>query len=92
MGTRETEVRLDWCEGGFRQQRNDSGGCATMRGRVESPGTYVTMCFTRPFFLVTVFFQTALFWLSPGEGRDAVGIYCKKSATTENQGSGKYMG
>ena len=45
-GTRETEVRLDrWCEGGlYRQQRNDGGGCATMREgpeRVESPGTYV---------------------------------------------------
>ena len=33
-GTRETEVRLDgWCEGGLRQQRNDGGGCATMRER-----------------------------------------------------------
>ena len=46
MGTRETKVRLDgWCEGGLRQQRNDGGGCATMRKRpesVESPGTYVT--------------------------------------------------
>ena len=34
-----------WCEGGLRQQRNDSGCCATMRERsevVESPGTYVT--------------------------------------------------
>ena len=42
-GTRETEVRLDgWCEGGLRQQRNDCGGCATMRERVESPGAYVT--------------------------------------------------
>ena len=45
-GTRETEVRLDgWSEGGLRQQRNDGGGCATMRERperVESPGTYVT--------------------------------------------------
>ena len=45
-GIRETEVRLDgWCEGGLRQQRNDGGGCATIRGRsesVESPGTYVT--------------------------------------------------
>ena len=45
-GTWETEVRLDgWCEGGLRQQRNDGGGCATMRERserVESPGTYVT--------------------------------------------------
>ena len=33
-----------WCEGGLRQQRNDSGGCVTMREgpvRVESPGTYV---------------------------------------------------
>ena len=44
--SRETEVRLDgWCEGGVRQQRNDGGGCATMRERpksVESPGTYVT--------------------------------------------------
>ena len=45
-GTRETEVRLDgWCEGGLRQQSNDSGGCTTMHERserVESPGTYVT--------------------------------------------------
>ena len=45
-GTGETEVWLDgWCEGGFRQQRNDGGGRATMREgpeRVESPGTYVT--------------------------------------------------
>ena len=42
-GTRETEVRLDgWCEGGLRQQRNDGGGCVTMRERVERPGTYVT--------------------------------------------------
>ena len=29
---RETKVRLDgWREGGVRQQRNDDGGCATMR-------------------------------------------------------------
>ena len=39
-----------------------------------------------------------LWWLSHGEGRemplhDAVGINCKKGATTENHGSGvKYMG
>ena len=40
--------RLGWMEGvkvrGLRQQRNDGGGCATMRERpkrVESPGTYV---------------------------------------------------
>ena len=49
-GTRGTEVRLDgWGEGGLGQQRNDGGSCATMRERserVESPGTYVTECFT----------------------------------------------
>ena len=43
-GTRETEVRLDgWCEGVVQQQRNEGGGCATMREQpesVESPGTY----------------------------------------------------
>ena len=38
-----------------------------------------------------------LWWLSSGKGRDAlhdaVGIKCKKAATTENQGAGvKYMG
>ena len=64
--------------------------------RVESPGTYVT----RPFFLGTAFFLTTL----PCSGgyhmdrggmplHDAVGINCKKGATTKNQGSGvKYMG
>ena len=45
-GTRETEVRLDgWFEGGLGQQRNDGGGCATIRERlerVEIVGTYVT--------------------------------------------------
>ena len=31
MGMRETKVRLDgWCEGGLRQQRNDSGGLVHM--------------------------------------------------------------
>ena len=37
--------RLGWMDGVNRprQQRNDGGGCATMRSeRVESPGTYVT--------------------------------------------------
>ena len=34
-----------------------------------------------------------LWWLSHGEGWDAVGVNCEKSATTENQGAGvKYMG
>ena len=35
-GTRETEVRLDgFCEGGLGQQKNDGGGCLTMRERSE---------------------------------------------------------
>ena len=33
-----------------------------------------------------------LWWLSPGEGWDAVRTNCKKSTTTKNQGSGvKYI-
>ena len=40
---RETDAGIDgWCEGGLGQQRNDGGGCMTMRKRVESPGTYAT--------------------------------------------------
>ena len=58
------------------------------------------MSFTLPFLLGPVFFVTAL----PYSGGyhmerggmplyDAVGINCKKGATTENQSSGvKYMG
>ena len=40
--------RLGWMDGvkvALWQQRNDGGGCSSMRersGRVESPGTYVT--------------------------------------------------
>ena len=57
------------------------------------------MSFTRPFVLGTVFFLTAL----PCSGgyhikrggiplHDAVGINCKKGASSENLGSGvKYM-
>ena len=57
-GARETEVRLDgWCEGGFRQQINDGGGCATER--VESPGTYVTYS-SLGHFCLALFFRTAL--------------------------------
>ena len=42
-GTRETEVGLDGgCEGGLGQQRNDCGGCVSMREKVESPGTHLT--------------------------------------------------
>ena len=58
------------------------------------------MSFTRPFLLGTVFFRTAIpcslgYHMERGEIplHDAVGIYCKKGATTENQGSVvKYMG
>ena len=58
------------------------------------------MSFTQPFLLAPVFFWTAL----PCSGgyhmerggmplHDAVGINCKKGATTENQGTGvKFMG
>ena len=61
--------------------------------RVESSGTYITMSFTLPFLLGTVFFRTALpccggYHLEKGRMplHDAVGINCKMGATTENQG------
>ena len=42
-GGYEGDRGLDgWCEGGLWQQGNDDGDCASMRERVESPGTYVT--------------------------------------------------
>ena len=57
------------------------------------------MSFTRPFLLGTVFFRTALcsggYHMERGGMplHDAVGINCKKGATTENQRLGvKYMG
>ena len=75
-GTRETEVRLNgWCEGGFREQRNDSGGWSTMRKRperVESPGTYVIECGHFCLACILVDHSPMLWWLSHGEGRDAV--------------------
>ena len=44
--TRETEDGLDgWCEDGLGQQRNDGGGCGSVRERserVESTSTDVT--------------------------------------------------
>ena len=63
-----------------------------MRGGTESVGS--------PGTCVAVFFRTALpcsgGYRVEGGGvplRGAVGINCKKGATTENQGSGvKYMG
>ena len=97
--------RLGWMDGvkvalGNRGMTWRLCGNALRTERVESPGTYVTMIFTRSFSLGTVFFRTAL----PCSGgynmesggmplHDAVGINCKKGATTENQDSAvKYMG
>ena len=40
--------------GGLGQQRNDIGDCASMRERVESPGTYVTEEFSRCHFCLAV--------------------------------------
>ena len=103
-GTTETEVRLDgWCEGGLRQQRNDGGGCATMRERlkrVESPGTYVTEWVLRGHFCLALYSfgppshaLVVITWRGGEPLHDAVGINCEKGATTENQGSGvKYGG
>ena len=67
---------------------------------MESPSTYVTECFTRPFLTGPVFFPTALpcsggYHLERGEMwlHDAVRINCEKGITTANQGLGvKYMG
>ena len=105
MGTRETEVRREgWCEGGLGQQRNDGGGCASMRERskrVERPGTYVAeFSFTRPWLLGPLLFRTAFpcsggYHLERGgmQLHDAVGINCKKGATTEYyDATVKYMG
>ena len=58
------------------------------------------MSFTRPFLLGPVFFRTAIpclggYHLESGGMplHDAVGINCKKGATSENQGADvKYMG
>ena len=67
----------EWC-GGLRKQRNDGGGCASIRersDRVESPGAYVTELVSRGhFFLPCVLSDrpSVLWWLSPGEGWDDV--------------------
>ena len=101
-GTRETEVRLDgWCEGGLRQQRNDCGAARDNARKIgKSPGTYVTGCVSRGHFCLALCcfgppsnaggYHIERGWMPL---HDAVGIKCKKGATTENQGSGvNYMG
>ena len=100
---RETEVRLvGWCEGGLRQLRNDGGGDNARRIGKSGEPWYICnrMSFTRPFLLGTVFFRTALpfsggYHMERGRMplHNAVGINCKKGATSEYQGSDvKYMG
>ena len=71
----QTKVILDgWCEGGFRQQRDECGGSVTKRERqegVESPGAYVDDLDPRGHLcLIPVFIWTALVrsgGLSPGK-------------------------
>ena len=66
---------------------------------MESPGAYVTESVKHGHFACPPVLsdrQPVLWWLSPGEGwdalHDAVGINCENGATTENQGTGvKYM-
>ena len=90
-GTRETEVRLGgWCEGGLGQQRNDCGGCASIRERserVESTGTYVTEWVSRCHYcLALCSFEppsralVVITWIGVAGMPliDAVGINCKK--------------
>ena len=67
-----------WCEVGLGQQRNDGGGCASMREgseRVESPGTYIINEFHAAIFAWPCVLSDrppVLWWLSPGERWDAV--------------------
>ena len=77
-GKRETEVMLDGCcEGGLRQQRNYGGGCECAKDRKEWRAlVHIKM----DEFLAAIFawhcvlsdLPPALWWLSPGEGRDVV--------------------
>ena len=90
--------RLLWATEEWRWRLHDNAG------KIEKSGEPWYICnwmsFTRPFLFGTVFFRTALpcsggYHLERGGMplHDAVGINCKKGATTENQGSGvKYMG
>ena len=57
-GLRHLPPSVTLCEGGLRQQRNDGGGCATMRERperVESPGTYITEWVSRGYFCLALY-------------------------------------
>ena len=64
--------------------------------RVESPGTYITECVSHIHFclaLCTFRPPSPALVVIARNGRDAIGIKCKKGATTENQVAGvKYMG
>ena len=101
-----TRPRLGWMDGvkvelGNRWMTVEAVRRCT-KGRKEWRAWYKCfwMNFTRPFLLDSVFFRTALpcsggYHLKRGGMplHDAVGINCKRSATTEHQGAGvKYMG
>ena len=76
-GYRVDRGEVDRWRAGLRQQRDDGGGCATMRERwevVESSGTYVDYSiFAWPCIFRTALSRSA--GLSPGEGWDAI-TYC----------------
>ena len=61
---------------------------------MKSPGAYVhDLSLTWPCLHGPAFFRKALLLsdgLQPLEGWDAVGVNCKRGATTENQGTGAW--
>ena len=79
-GKRETELRLDgWCEGGLGQQRNDGGGSASMRERSTKEYRSLVHMQLNEFHSARFAWHCVLsdrppvlWWLSNGEGRDAV--------------------
>ena len=95
--------RLGWMDG-VEVSLGNIGMTVVAARKIRKSGEPWYICnwisFTPQFLLGTVFFGTAL----PRSGgyhmerggmplHDAVGLNCKKGATTENQGSGvKYMG
>ena len=62
-----------WCARTLRQQRNDCGGCATIRKHGEPWYIYNWMCYTQQSLLGPVFFRTAFpcfggYHMERGEG------------------------
>ena len=87
--------RLGWMDGvtvAF-GNRNNGGGCVSMRERVESLGTYVAEWFSHGYFCLALCSfgppsraQVGITWREL-PFHDAVRINCKNGATTENQGA-----